>query len=169
MRGSAHLAFTCSNSIGLTNIIYKVNNKDTRTTSFDVFLVSFMLTLNRFYTLFWCFYCGLYWKHYFVITGIAKKSTFIIIKPNTFNTKTTFPSRTFWKIFSFKMFPKCSLDVPNIAILREHLANIPGILRAGWVLTVLLVYHCLVGLTRFSFFHHHLLIMSVIYLSLVIW
>ena len=28
--------------------MYKVNNKDTRITSFDVFLVSFMLTLNRF-------------------------------------------------------------------------------------------------------------------------
>ena len=30
------------------------------------------------------------------------------------------------------MFPKCSLDVPNIAMLREHSANIPGILRASW-------------------------------------
>ena len=36
------------------------------------------------------------------------------------------------------MFPKCSLDVtniatPNIAMLREHSMNIPGLLRAGWV------------------------------------
>ena len=30
------------------------------------------------------------------------------------------------------MFPKCSLDVPNIATLREQSANILGILRAGW-------------------------------------
>ena len=30
------------------------------------------------------------------------------------------------------MFPKCSPDVPKIAMLREHSANIPGILRAGW-------------------------------------
>ena len=30
------------------------------------------------------------------------------------------------------MFLKRSLDVPNIATLREHSANIPGILRAGW-------------------------------------
>ena len=30
------------------------------------------------------------------------------------------------------MFPKCFLDVPNIATLREHAANIPGIVRAGW-------------------------------------
>ena len=30
------------------------------------------------------------------------------------------------------MFPKCSLDVPNIAALGEHTANIPGILCAGW-------------------------------------
>ena len=31
------------------------------------------------------------------------------------------------------MFPKCFPDVPNISTLREHSANIPGILRAGWV------------------------------------
>ena len=30
------------------------------------------------------------------------------------------------------MFPKCFLDVPNIATLREHSANIPGILGVGW-------------------------------------
>ena len=30
------------------------------------------------------------------------------------------------------MFPKCSLDVQNITALREHSANIPGIVRAGW-------------------------------------
>ena len=52
LRGSAQPTFTCSNSIGLTSLMYKVNNKDTRTTSFDVFSVNFMLTLNRFYTLF---------------------------------------------------------------------------------------------------------------------
>ena len=34
----------------------------------------------------------------------AKRSIFVIIKSYTFNTKTTFPSRTS-KIFSFKMFP----------------------------------------------------------------
>ena len=34
------------------------------------------------------------------------------------------------------MFPKCALNVPNIATLREHSENIPGILRAGWVVTV---------------------------------
>ena len=61
----------------------------------------------------------------------AKRSTFVIIKSYTFNTKTTFPSRTLKKK-SFKMFPKCSLDVPNIATFREHTSNIPGILRAGW-------------------------------------
>ena len=43
-RGSAHPEFTCSNSIKLTSTMYKVNNKDTRTKSFDVFL---MLTLSR--------------------------------------------------------------------------------------------------------------------------
>ena len=62
----------------------------------------------------------------------AKRSTFVIIKSYTFNTKITFPPITFPKISSFKMFPKCSLDVPNIATLREHSANIPAILRAGW-------------------------------------
>ena len=60
MRGSAQPLFTCSNSIELTSAMYKVNNKDTRTTSFDAFLVSFMLTLNKFYTLFYCFYCWLW-------------------------------------------------------------------------------------------------------------
>ena len=63
----------------------------------------------------------------------AKRSTFVINKSYTFNTKTTFPSRTFKKIFSFQMFPKCSLNIPNVATLREHTANIPGILRAGCV------------------------------------
>ena len=31
------------------------------------------------------------------------------------------------------MFPKCSVDVQNIATLREQSANIPRILRANWV------------------------------------
>ena len=31
------------------------------------------------------------------------------------------------------MLPKISLDVPNIATLREHSLNILGILCAGWV------------------------------------
>ena len=36
-----------------------------------------------------------------------------------------------------KFFPlKCYPDVSNIATLREHTANIPGILRAGWVVAV---------------------------------
>ena len=40
--------------------LFKVNNKDNRTTS-DVVLVSLLLlTLNRFLTLFWCFYCWLW-------------------------------------------------------------------------------------------------------------
>ena len=34
------------------------------------------------------------------------------------------------------MLPKCSLDAQNIATLREHLANIPRILRAGWVICI---------------------------------
>ena len=39
------MAFTCSNSIELTSAVYKVYNNNTRTTLFDVFLVSFMLPL----------------------------------------------------------------------------------------------------------------------------
>ena len=46
MRGCGQPAFTCLNSIELTSTMYKVNNKDTRTTSFDVFLVFFMLTFT---------------------------------------------------------------------------------------------------------------------------
>ena len=63
----------------------------------------------------------------------AKRSTFIIIKSYTFSTKTTFPSITFQKHFFLKIFTKCSLDVPHIARLREHSANIPGIMRVGRV------------------------------------
>ena len=80
--------------------------------------------------------CGIFLEYFVNITSwllkFAKRSTFVVIKSYTFNTKATFPSRTFWKIFSFKMFPKCYLDVPRIATLREHSVNIPGILRAGW-------------------------------------
>ena len=40
------------------------------------------------------------------------------------------------------MFPKCSLDVPNIPTLREHSVNIPAILCAGWErAAVTLLYH----------------------------
>ena len=61
------------------------------------------------------------------VLEFAKRSTFVIVKSYTFNTKTTIPSGIFLKKFSFKMFP-------NLAMLREHSANIPGILRAGWAL-----------------------------------
>ena len=37
------------------------------------------------------------------------------------------------------MFPKCSLDIQNIATLREHSANIPEILRAGWIMPAYIV------------------------------
>ena len=33
------------------------------------------------------------------------------------------------------MFPKCSMDVPNIATLREHSENIPGVLLAAWAIS----------------------------------
>ena len=49
MRGSAQPAFACSNSIELTSTMFKVNNKDTRTTSFDVFLV-FYVNFKQIYT-----------------------------------------------------------------------------------------------------------------------
>ena len=39
------------------------------------------------------------------------------------------------------MFSKYSLDPQNIAMLREHLENIPGILRAGWFQTSKAVPH----------------------------
>ena len=54
----------------------------------------------------------------------AKRSTFVIIKSYLFNTKATFSSR-----LSKNLFPlKCSLNVLNIARLREHSPNISGIL-----------------------------------------
>ena len=79
----------------------------------------------------------------------AKRSIFVIIKSYTFNTKSTFPLRTFYKIFFFKMSPKCSLDVLNIVTLREHSVNIPGISRASWVISLkklYVPYLCILGL-----------------------
>ena len=76
------------------------------------------------------------------IVGIFLKQTFVECSSNilekllhdywNFDTKTTLPSRTFKNSFSFKIFPKCLPDVLNIATLREHSVNIPGILRASW-------------------------------------
>ena len=40
------------------------------------------------------------------------------------------------------MFSKCSLDARNIATLREHSANIPGILHAGWAVCQRLICDC---------------------------
>ena len=42
------------------------------------------------------------------------------------------------------MYPKCYLDARNILTLREHLANISGILRAGWVICgcSFQIYYC---------------------------
>ena len=40
---------------------FKVNNKDNRKTFKDVVRVSLLLTLNRFYTLLWCFHCCWLW------------------------------------------------------------------------------------------------------------
>ena len=77
------------------------------------------------------------------ILGIFLKQTFPECSSNILETllrdywslpkdqKTTFPLRTFKKIFSLKMFPKCSLDVLNIATLGKHTANILDILHAG--------------------------------------
>ena len=59
-----------------------------------------------------------------------KRSTFVIVKSYTFNTKTNFVSKIFLKNIFFKIFPKCYLNARNIATLREHSANISGILRA---------------------------------------
>ena len=40
--------------------MFKVNNKGSRIDVIDVVLVSWLLTLSRFYTLFWCFHCWLW-------------------------------------------------------------------------------------------------------------
>ena len=58
----------------------------------------------------------------------AKRSTFVIVKSYILIQKQLFH----WKLFKNSFPLKCSLDVPNIATLRELSANIPGILRAGW-------------------------------------
>ena len=43
--------------------LFKVNNKDTRTTSMTLLLL-LMPTLNRFHTLFWCIHCWLWTSKY---------------------------------------------------------------------------------------------------------
>ena len=68
------------------------------------------------------------------ILKFAKRSMFFFVKSYICNTKTTFLSRICWKIFSFKMFPKCSLVFQNIVALKKQSANIPRILLAGWAL-----------------------------------
>ena len=58
------------------------------------------------------------------------------------------------------MFPQCSLDVPNIATLRKHSANIRGILRACWVMHVeecyFEVYHSVAGYQQHHEIQHSL-------------
>ena len=46
------------------------------------------------------------------------------------------------------MFPKCSLDVLNIAMLREHSVNISGILRAGWVIATIVLNMKVIAIER---------------------
>ena len=54
----------------------------------------------------------------------AKRSTFVIVKSYILNTKTIFPSRIFYKIFSFKMFPGCSEDCNVEGTLSKYSRNI---------------------------------------------
>ena len=59
------LTYTCSKLSFeapeyIVRILLKVNNKNTRICHWDVFLVSLLLTLNKFHTLFWCFH-GWFW------------------------------------------------------------------------------------------------------------
>ena len=61
------------------------------------------------------------------------KDQHLLLSNHTLLIQNNFSIENFKKIFSLKIFPKCSLYVPNIATLREHTANIPGILRAGCV------------------------------------
>ena len=77
----------------------------------------------------------------------AKRSTFVIIKSCTFSTKTTFPSRTFQKIFSFKMFPGCPEHCNAEGTLSEYSRNTawrlgifvtPKITYSYWFITILI-------------------------------
>ena len=61
------------------------------------------------------------------------KDQLLLLPNHTILTQKQLLNRELFKnCFSFKMFPKSSLDVPSIATLREHSTNIPGILPAGW-------------------------------------
>ena len=48
----------------------------------------------------------MFWKYCFVITGICQKISICYCQIIHFKDKSNFPSIIFWKIFSFKMFPK---------------------------------------------------------------
>ena len=81
----------------------------------------------------------------------AKRSSFVIVKSYTFNTKTNFSSSIFLKIFSFKMFLKCSLDIWNFATLKEYSTNIPGILCASWEVILIITKKQVIFLQIFIF------------------
>ena len=75
---------------------------------------------------------------------ILPKERYFLLSNHTFLTqKQLFHRELFKKSFPLKclFLYKCSLDVPNIAMPREHSANIPGILRAGWDNCLILVYY----------------------------
>ena len=77
----------------------------------------------------------IFWKHWFVISGICQKINICYRQIIHFQHKNNYSLENFFlKKVSFKIFPKFSLDARNIATPREHSANIPGILRAGWIL-----------------------------------
>ena len=81
------------------------------------------------------------------ILGIFLKQTFVECSTNILETllrdlrdqHLLLPNHTLLtrkQLFHQELFnspnAQCSLDIPNIATLREHSANIPGILRVGW-------------------------------------
>ena len=71
--------------------------------------------------------CGMLLEYSGNITSwlleFAKRSTFLIIKSHTINTKTTFPSSTFKKIFAFKIFPGCPEHCNAEGTLSKYLRN----------------------------------------------
>ena len=75
---------------------------------------------------------GTLWKYYFVITGLSKNQHLLLPIHTILTQKQFFHQKPLKKIFSFKIFRKCSLHVPNIVTLRDHSTNILRIFRADW-------------------------------------
>ena len=140
------------------NIKISLNSPQNNFLNFDFMKTCFTIFRGYPWNIFETEICGTFFqyseKSALQLLEFAKRSTFHIVKLYTFNTKTTFRARIFLKKISFKMFPKCYLDVQNIATMKEHSANIPGYcVPAGWCGLIFYLKYC--KHPRSIHFHRH--------------